>query len=294
MTNGKIRTDWVETVSQDGLHLMQTRLEVRVPTSEGRKFITCGLARKTYVVKDGIACRVSSYALGRDLGSPGNYDVEIVSATGGPPIRRFFNRDGVPAEIREGALFDAHEGLDDGEYIVRIAAGMTTSWDSGTGQSIELPVPRHELAFVVVGSAPQEVRASTGGPWAVRPSVEIPVVDWRDQPTAEAAWEAYLNGNRISLDAYGIFSPKHLMRNQRDTALEILRSEGYSIPRTPEPAETPGTWLGHWGGAWMPADVLAALHTVPDDTAQRAWYQGAKESLDIAWDMHVLWTTDVF
>ncbi|GLX42177.1 hypothetical protein Sros01_82490 [Streptomyces roseochromogenus] len=51
MTNGKIRTDWVETVSQDGLHLMQTRLEVRVPTSEGRKFITCGLARKTYVVR---------------------------------------------------------------------------------------------------------------------------------------------------------------------------------------------------------------------------------------------------
>lgn len=82
MINGKIRTDWVETVSQDGLHLMQTRLEVRVPTSEGRKFITCGLARKTYVVKDGIACRVSSYTLGRDLGSPGNYDFEIVSATG--------------------------------------------------------------------------------------------------------------------------------------------------------------------------------------------------------------------
>ncbi|GLX42178.1 hypothetical protein Sros01_82500 [Streptomyces roseochromogenus] len=150
----------------------------------------------------------------------------------------------MPAEIRDGALFDAHEGLDDGKYIVRIAAGMTTSWDSGTGQSIELPVPRHELAFVVVGSAPQEVRASTGGSWAARPSVEIPVVDWRDQPTAEAAWEAYLNGNRISLDAYGIFSPKHLMRNQRDTALEILGSEGYSIPRTPEPAETPGTWLG--------------------------------------------------
>lgn len=44
----------------------------------------------------------------------------------------------------------------------------------------------------------------------------------------------------------------------------------------------------------MPADVLAALHTVPDDTAQRAWYQGAKDSLDIAWDMHLLWTTDVF
>ncbi|MDX3130668.1 hypothetical protein PV367_12900 [Streptomyces europaeiscabiei] len=293
MTNGRIHTDWVETVSQDGLHLMQTRLEVRVPTSEGRKFITCGLARKTYVVKDGIACRVSSYALGRDLGSPGNYDFEIVSATGCPPIRRFFNRDGVPAEIPEGALFDAHEGLDDGEYIVRIAAGMTTSWDSGTGQSIELHVPCHELAFVVVGSAPQEVRASTGGPWAARPHVEIPVVDWRDQPTSEAAWEAYLNGSRISLDAYGIFSPQHLMRNQRDTALEILRSEGYAIPRTPEPAGTPGTWR-RWGGAWMPADVLAALHTVPDDTAQRAWYQGAKESLDIAWDMHLLWTTDVF
>ncbi|MFI1510582.1 hypothetical protein [Streptomyces sp. NPDC020597] len=294
MANGRTHTDWVETVSQDGLHLMQTRLEVRVPTSEGRKFITCGLARKTYVMAGGIACRVSSYALGRDLGSPGNYDFEIVSATGGPPIRRFFNRDGVPAELLEGALFDAQEGLDEGEYIVRIAAGMTTSWDSGTGQSIELPVPCHELAFVVVGSAPREVRASSGGPWAARPSVEIPVVDWRDQPTAEAAWEAYLNGNRISLDAYGIFSPQHLMRNQRDTALEILRSEGYAIPRTPEPAETPGTWLGHWGGAWMPADVLAALHTVPDDTARRAWYQGAEESLDSAWDMHLLWTTDVF
>lgn len=50
MTNGRIHTDWVETVSQDGLHLMQTRLEVRVPTSEGRKFITCGLARKTVTV----------------------------------------------------------------------------------------------------------------------------------------------------------------------------------------------------------------------------------------------------
>ncbi|MDX3731913.1 hypothetical protein [Streptomyces caniscabiei] len=246
------------------------------------------------MVKDGIACRVSSYALGRDLGSPGNYDFEIVSATGGPPIRRFFYRDGVPAEKLEGAVFDAHEGLDDGEYFVRIAEGMTTSWDSGTGQSIELHVPCHELAFVVVGSAPQEVRASTGGPWAARPSVEIPVVDWRDQSTAEAAWEAYLKGRRISRDAYGIFSPRHLMRNQRDTALKILRSEGYAIPRTPEPAETSGTWLGHWGGAWMPADVLAALHTVADDTAQRAWYQGAKESLDMAWDMYLLWTTDVF
>ncbi|WP_247198902.1 hypothetical protein [Streptomyces scabiei] len=82
MTNGWINTDWVETVSRDGLHLMLTRLEVRVPTSEGRKFITCGLARKTYVVKDGTACQVSSYALGRDLGSPDNYDFEIVSATG--------------------------------------------------------------------------------------------------------------------------------------------------------------------------------------------------------------------
>ncbi|MEU5278110.1 hypothetical protein AB0G87_17020 [Streptomyces asoensis] len=294
MTDGRIHTDWVETVSEDGLHLMQTRLEVSVPTSEGRKFITCGLVRKTFVVEDGTACRVPSYALGRDLGSPGSYDFEIVSATEGPPIRKFFSQDGVPAEMLEGALFDAHEGLDDGEYIVRIAAGMTTSWDSGTGRRIELPVPCHELAFVVAGSAPQEVRARTDGLWASGPSVRIPVVDWRDQSTAEAAWEAYLNGNRISLDGYGIFSPQHLMRNQRDIALEILRSEGYAIPRTPKPAETPGTWLGHWGGAWMPADVLAALRTVPEDTAQRAWYQGAKRSLDIAWDMHHMWTTDVF
>ncbi|MFD3872108.1 hypothetical protein [Streptomyces sp. NPDC058623] len=44
----------------------------------------------------------------------------------------------------------------------------------------------------------------------------------------------------------------------------------------------------------MPADVLAALHTVPDDTAQLAWHQGAEEALNIAWDMHHLWTTDVF
>ncbi|MEW1635439.1 hypothetical protein AB0469_15340 [Streptomyces sp. NPDC093801] len=44
----------------------------------------------------------------------------------------------------------------------------------------------------------------------------------------------------------------------------------------------------------MPADVLAALHTVPDDTAQRAWYEGAKEALDIARDRELLWTTDVF
>ncbi|MFF4646932.1 hypothetical protein [Streptomyces sp. NPDC001389] len=26
MSNGRIRTDWVETVSQDGMHLMETRV----------------------------------------------------------------------------------------------------------------------------------------------------------------------------------------------------------------------------------------------------------------------------
>ncbi|MEU8437180.1 hypothetical protein AB0F18_30635 [Streptomyces sp. NPDC029216] len=294
MVNGRIRTEWVETVSQDGMHLMETRLEVRVPASEGRKFVTCALTWRTYVVRDGVACRDLSYKLGRDLGSPGNYDFEILSATGCPPIRNSFGSNSVPAELRDDPRFDAHQGLDDGEYTVRIATGMTTSWTSGTGQTIELPVPGHQLAFTVVGSAPQEVRARTAGPWAARPSVEIPVVDWRNQSTAEAAWEAYLHGNRIHLDAYGIFSPQHLMRLQRDTALEILRSKGYDVPWPPRPAKTLHTWLGDWGGAWVPADVLAALHTVPDDTAQLAWHQGAKESLNIAWDMHRLWTTDVF
>ncbi|WP_329201893.1 MULTISPECIES: hypothetical protein [unclassified Streptomyces] len=294
MANGWIRTEWVETVSQDGMHLMETRLEVRVPASEGRKFVTCALTRRTYVVRDGVACRDLSYKLGRDLGSWGSYDIEILSATGCPPIRKFFGSDGVPAELPHDAHFDAHQGLDDGEYTVRIATGMTTSWTSGTGQTLELPVPGHQLAFTVVGSAPQEARARTADPWAARPSMEIPVVDWRNQSTAEAAWEAYLHGNRIHRDAYGIFSPQHLMRRQRDTALEILRSKGYDVPWTPQPAKTLHTWLGDWGGAWMPADVLAALHTVPDDTAQLAWHQGAEEALDIAWDMHHLWTTDVF
>lgn len=60
MADGWIRTDWVETVSEDGMHLMQTRFEVRVPTSEGRKFVTCALTRRTYVVRDGLACQVSA------------------------------------------------------------------------------------------------------------------------------------------------------------------------------------------------------------------------------------------
>ncbi|MET9324875.1 hypothetical protein ABZX75_32725 [Streptomyces sp. NPDC003038] len=200
----------------------------------------------------------------------------------------------MPTETLDGELFCGHQGLDDGEYTVRITAGMTTSWASGTGKTIKLPVPGHQLAFVVVGSARQEVRATTVGPSAARPFMEIPVVDWRDQPTAEAAWEAYLHGNGIRQDYFAIYSPQHLMRHQRDTAVGILRSEGYDIPPTPQPAKRGQTWLGDWGGVWMPADVLTALHTVPDDTAQRAWHQGAMEALDIAAEMYVLWTTDVF
>ncbi|MFJ3842128.1 hypothetical protein ACWGHM_42660 [Streptomyces sp. NPDC054904] len=295
MADGWIRTDWVETVSGDGMYLMQTRLGVRVSTSEGRKFVTCALTRRTYVVRDGVACRYSAYALGRDWsGGLDDYDFDIVSATGGPPIRNFFERNGVPTENLDGAVFRGSQGLDDGEYTVRITAGMTTSWVSGTGQTIKLPVPGHQLAFVVAGSARQEVRATTVGPSAARPFMEIPVVDWCDQPTAEAAWKAYLHGNGIRRDHFGIFSPRHLMGHQRGTALGILRSEGYDIPSSPQPAKTGQTGLGDWGGAWMQADVLTALRAVPDDTAQRAWHQGVKEALDIAEEMYVLWTTDVF
>ncbi|RPF30224.1 hypothetical protein EDD96_6818 [Streptomyces sp. Ag109_G2-6] len=183
-----------------------------------------------------------------------------------------------------------------GRYVYDLADALSLTPQTDVQHAViaHLQAGRHWSLPAAGHRIHSEARAKTVGTPAVRPSREIPVVDWRDQPTAEAAWQAYLNGNEIRQDAYGIFSPQHLMRCQRDTALKILRSEGYDIPWPPQPAKTRDTWLGDWGGAWMPADVLAALHTVPEDAAQRAWYQGAKEALDIAWDMHLLWTTDVF
>ncbi|MEU8777328.1 hypothetical protein [Streptomyces sp. NPDC048606] len=146
----------------------------------------------------------------------------------------------------------------------------------------------------VVGSARSAASAPPAVPSAERPTTELPDVDWRDQDAAEVAWDAYLRGNAILRDHFGIRSPRHLMRHQREIALRILRIEGHVIPPMPPSADGPRSELGDWGGAWMPADLHAALDAVPADSARRAWREGAQEALDTAEEMYHLWTTDVF
>lgn len=129
-------------------------------------------------------------------------------------------------------------------------------------------------------------------------AVDVPVVDWFDQAAAEEAWDTYLDRSGGGCrDPWGIYSAGHLMKEQRQTALALLRLEGYDIPRTPNPSSD--DWrslasLSDWGGEWLPPDVRAALASVPEDVAQRAWQSGFTDALDWASFIHLTWSTDTF
>ncbi|MGW2016753.1 hypothetical protein [Streptomyces sp. NPDC001927] len=127
-------------------------------------------------------------------------------------------------------------------------------------------------------------------------TVDIPIVDWREQTAAEEAWNRYLDETGCFRDSWGIYSAGHLMKQQRQAALGWLRREGYDIPLTPDPSAdmTARASISGWGGEWLPPEVRAALASVPEDVAQRAWQDGVREALDWASFTYLSWSTDTF
>lgn len=162
MADEWIYTDWVETASEDGTHMTETRLGVGIPTYEGHKFVTCALLRKAYVVTDGVPRRDRSQyenvPLDNRFGQRKFRELttyEVVPATGGPVRSGSLDPNGM--ETFDGIMFRAAQGLDNGEYTFRFPEGATTTWTSETGSDITLPVPRHQLTVTVEGSAPPKI-----------------------------------------------------------------------------------------------------------------------------------------
>ncbi|NSC19853.1 hypothetical protein FM076_00935 [Streptomyces albus subsp. chlorinus] len=125
-------------------------------------------------------------------------------------------------------------------------------------------------------------------------------VDWHDEAAAERAWTGR-DENKYQ-DPWGLYSARHLMKLQRREAVVLLKRRGYDLPMPPDPSaewrasrETPNCPpLSDLGGAWLPAELLAALSQVPDDIEQQAWQDAIAEALDTASEMRLLWSTDSF
>jgi hypothetical protein len=84
-----------------------------------------------------------------------------------------------PAESPSPAL--QFKELDDGEYTVRIAEGARTSWTApGDGRvHVTVPLPPHEVAITIEGSAPSTARPAPEPP---------PYYDPDDDPYRPSLW----------------------------------------------------------------------------------------------------------
>ncbi|MFF9011462.1 hypothetical protein ACF09C_00600 [Streptomyces sp. NPDC014870] len=202
MSGEWIYTDWVESASEDGVHMTETRLGVRVPIYGGHKFVHCALYRKTYVVDEGVPrldrCQHEYVPIDNRFEKPKVRRTswyEVVPGAGGSAIRGFFNLDGV--RTSDGIFFDSAQGLDNGEYLFRIAEGTTTTWTSETGQDITLTVPQHQLTITVEGSAPPKL--TTAG-WLNRiPPSDKAAADSRSADERAARLRDFaLNGGPMS------------------------------------------------------------------------------------------------
>ncbi|MBD9703479.1 hypothetical protein IHE56_15585 [Streptomyces sp. ID01-12c] len=149
---------WAERTSADGAYVARTQLGVLVTTSDwGRKSAHIHLNRLTYHQSDGVRRLESPRVFQHDAGGWSEV-FEVVRASGEVLTRRGFSP---PERAHKDIMrFFMSLELDDGEYIVRISDDAKTSWVTPGDPRVHVgvPLPPHEVAFTIEGSAPATAR----------------------------------------------------------------------------------------------------------------------------------------
>lgn len=172
-------TDWAEQTSEDGAYLARTQLGIRISTSVwGRKTASVCLNRLTYNRTGGVP-RLESPRFFQGQAGGWHEKAEVVRASGEVVGRVHFHS---PGQAHKDIIrFSGAMELDDGDYIVRVPEGARTTWtiEGKPTVYVTVPLPQHEIAFTIEGSASA----------SARPAPKPPVyVDPDDDPYQPSPW----------------------------------------------------------------------------------------------------------